>query len=90
MQSSMQPAVDRFAHILAQATYAEREMINELTDLAKLLHSSSAQRLTELLSRHILAVGGQREGHSTRRLTYMYIIDSILKNVQGSFVPLFE
>jgi len=38
----MQPAVDRFAHILAQATYAEREMINELTDLAKLLHSSSA------------------------------------------------
>eukprot|EP00347_Sterkiella_histriomuscorum_P003197 403365218 len=56
--------------------------IQELTNFAKLCHGKFSQLIVDAIIERIF--------NSQNRLVYIYILDSILKNVQGDYIRFFE
>jgi len=78
-----QDLVQEFKSVLQQLTFNSKPIISELTDLAK-RNISIAPLIVDIIENQLKNV------QSHQKLPIMYLMDSILKNIGGSYVTLFS
>lgn len=83
MYNNNRDIIQDFKSVLQQLTFNSKPIISELTDLAK-NNISNAPIIVEIIENQLKIVPNHQ------KLPIMYLMDSILKNIGGSYITLFS